>query len=591
MATLGDRLLNSRLFQVQLNLMQLATTLAHNVGFVFTPLNKELIKSKPRLSIHNFENDDPISVFQAKHQVSHSFHDIFQSETHLEYNDNRHIDRREHESLCTYLLRPLELVRIVKRYHVAGNRCILSMIVQVYLLLYLLTKNLFHQIYTGDSQEIADYYAQHYYPRLYCSLPNSHEMYGIINFLCIYVLIVRLLMIIRLLKRSVINQDQYREIEVTQLNGTFIGSMRWPLKDWIRIFFLGLLHKRNCIGDTGKQLVVSDRIDEKDDLANEKEKRDHLYCRSWDWNLSLCTSRSDFLCRANPIDFSRCYQNYGLRLNNNHQSGWYYPKYNCRIDLYEFSWMVALVLLGIPGTIFVILLAMVTGIIIESTVMSPKGYESTLLEGLEHFPDLISSPRNLMRLMDGYIFIVMLIPHQIEAAALYLNVTALLSRIRKLNERLQQDLNFCLHLTDTVRYMRLVGRSVSQTDSDLIINLNHVLTDRVDYDTINTAQKDALNKSLEMSMFLAKTINDEFRMLRKSKTVYLDCLLIVGGFCVAMQLSFMFSTASQQVKVIVFFSIFASAFPVIMCSALCMAVENRVSIPLMKFRIDPRKSY
>lgn len=569
MANFCDRLLRTKSFQVQLNLMAWTAFAAHNIAFVFTPLNKQLMKSKSESTRYDLKDALPISIFKTKNEASNSFHGP-QPDTCLQFVEDHNIDREDSESWYSYLSKPLELVQVVKRYHSGGNLCIISMLIQIVLLLYLITKCLFHQIYTGHNQEAADYYDQHYFPRMYHSVPSSHDMYGLLTFECIYILIVRLLLIVRLINRSIINRNRYKEIEMSQLNGTFMTSMKWPLRDWIRVFYLGRQHKKNCrIRELNKQSV--DDVEDKPEGAN--EKRGHLNCKPLD--KSLCTGRSKFLCYANPIDFSKCYEDYGLILNNNHHPDWYYPRCNCRIDLYEFGWLVLMLSIGWISTIGVTLLAITNSIIIESTVMSPNGFQTTP-EALKQVPDLLSSPNHLIRLLDDIALIALSLPHQIEAAVLFLNVTALLSRIRKLNERLQEDLNLCIHLMEIDKPSRSDESRASDIDLDGI--LKQVFIDHTEQDSLSTAQKDSLNKSLESSMLIAKTINDEFRMLSKSQTIYLDILLILGGFCVAMQVSFLFSTGSAPAKFVVLLSIIPTAVPVLTSSVLCMAVESRVGI-------------
>lgn len=288
------------------------------------------------------------------------------------------------------------------------------------------------------------------------------------------------------------------------------------------------------------------------------------------------------------MDFSKCYQFFELELDNNHRKGWHYPRDNCRMDLWEFSWVVATALLCIPLALLTLISAVCIGLIIELSAMSPKRFDSTLGDCFKQVPNFITNSKHLLRLMDTLIFISILFPHQVEAAVAYLNVTALLSRIRKLNERLQEDLDTCLYLNRSTESN--AARAAASKDPDSKSSAEFVPKITIDSiakqgTSISNAQKNALNRRLETNMLLAKTVNDEFKMLKKSTTTYLDLLLIAGGFCLAIQGSVLFSSESKVVQVVVAYCIFAAIFPLVMCSIFCMAVEIRVSMSSLNGRM------
>lgn len=421
--TIADWLGQLKILDYEVNILQYASLLTHYFGLVYTPLSREIVElSSKRIMI---ADRSPVSIF---------------------HDDPGSLDHRHARSTVgskpwyEYLQRPKELIRLIKRYHVVGNWCIVSIIIHLNIAVYLWIKAILHPIYTGNDPKRAEFFASHYFPRLFESYPNQYKLYTIIGTQCSYILILRLYVIGRLIKRSIMNADGYKEVEMSQLNGVFIESFRWPLKEWFRICMLGLKHYRRCTGEhgdisnEGSHLLMNSPDHARTDLAEEEA---HLYNRSWSLDHMIGSSGTYFLCKTNPIDFTRCYQCYNLKLNNDRRSALYYPAANCRMDLWELSWLVILVIYGAPVTISFMTMAAISNLLAELAVLSPNRFDSTLLDWLRQVPNLWTNANHLLRLIDSNLFFWMLSHHIFEQAVIHVDICALLSRIRKVNERFQ----------------------------------------------------------------------------------------------------------------------------------------------------------
>lgn len=540
---ISDRLAQLKFFRLRINILHYAAILTHNIGFVFTPLSKELVK----LSLTE-EEYTRAKDFQSALLMSDGVSPVLQNIVLSNGGLSLGYDKDESLHLAKYLTKPSELIHLVKRYHLVGNKCIISIFVQVSAALYLCTKMVFHSIYTRDDPELGNYYASHYFPRLFESYPDPYELYGVLGAQCFQVLIIRLYLVGRLLRKSILNQNGYREIEMSQLNGMFVDSLKWPLIDWFRLSFMGLRHRSVC--------DRSDRLPNRGlptHRMRKQEKQAHLHSRYWDPSVLIGSIQTRFFVYANPIDFTKCYQYYGLELDGGREPDYFYPQANCRLDVWEFSLVVLLTIVGVPIIIVFLIMILVFNFMTELAVLSPNKFESSMMERLLYVPDLLFDFNHLVRLTDIYLFHAMLLPHIIEEAVIYLDIFALLSRIRKVHERLEEDLDMCIEL-----------RTLIGTENPLANSDTKVLTL-------------ALNKSLEQNLILAKTVNDEFIMIQHSTTTYLDLILLGGGFCIATTSSVLFITKSRLIQFTLVICTLSASLPMILTSLLCMAVEIRVS--------------
>lgn len=532
--------------------------LTHDVGLVYSPLSKEVAEMSPIAAKYDeVAHESSKSAFWDSPR-EHEFRAILYPNNQLVYRYNVDHDN-DLDTWYLYILKPVELIKLIKRYHVVGNKGVISIFFQLAVVVYIWIKAVFHPIYTKRDPQAAEYYVSHYFPSLLESYPNQYELYGLISAQSSYALILRLYVIVRLVKRSVMNRNGYREIEMSQMNGVFVESFVWPLKDWIRVCFSGCKHYLFCtrhpLRRSCNRCIIAARNACRDQSHLEETREDHLHSRCWDWNSLPETSGPEFLCCINPIDFARCYRRYGLEMDNRRRAVLHYPKDNCRIDISELSWLVILTFAAMPIVLFNTVIVAFMNILIESAMLGPMGGESATIGYLRRIPKLFMDAGRVLRLIDSYLFYLVPILHVAEQAVVHLDIGALLSRIRKLNDRLEADLEV------------LICNSLAERGR----------THRPNKNRIGSARRKALNQSIEISMFLAKTISDEFASLKRSTTTFLNLLLLGGGICLASTGSLILVTESRLVRMVVITSTMAYICSMALTAIFCMAVEIGVS--------------
>lgn len=564
-------------FETQTNPINLSAYLAQKVGYVYSPLIKELVQLglKPKVSHKTAKLNSAKLRFGDKPQTTNTC----SSNLH-------HIDHFGHfssgiafdsDSVLPFLLQPQTLFKHVKRYHGSGNNFAWFGFIEIMLLSYLWTKTMFHQIVTGTNQEIADYYSQRNFPRVFESVPHQYQLYGLINSFCLYALILRLFITARLIKRSIVNRNGYKEIEMTQLNGGFLASLRWPIRDWVKVCFIAFNHYKICDKDYKRKCS----------LEREAEKNAHLHVTPHPVENIQETGSLEFIFRENLIDFSKCYEFYGFDIEHKVPQ-WHYPLRNCRMDIWELSLLVWLTVLGTPAVVGSIGSMMLVDLYIELALLSEKKFDSTFMECVGELPNLLTRPSLLLRMFDVAILLVVQLPHLVEAATTYLDLITLISRIRKLNERFKVDLESCKHFalmyhSDNQQLEPANSRtdsncsypySANQLELDFTCHQEHKTHI---YGNMNTRQKHALNKSLKQSLNMAETISKEFISLKRTLTSYLDLLLIGSGFCLAVAASVVIGAETKLIRVISVFAISSCSGPLIISAVLCMVVESMVS--------------
>lgn len=562
----------------------------YKVSFVSSPLSKELVDRKHEQIARDNLTDD-----------------IQEPESNRFANSGQTF--LETERTCSelsywpyYLSRPLEMIRLIKRYHLVGNGFIVYFIVQFVVLIYLSSKAIFHQIFTIRNQQSAQYYAIHYFPRLFESYSDIKYMYGVATVTCLYCLVVRLLMAYKLIRKSIINRNGYKEIDLTQLNLVFLTTLCWKLEDWFRILNIGRKH--------GK-LIARCRHHEHTYDHNHgdlgRERQAHLDLGKQVSHLKPSTEIGAHGLE-NSIDFSECFKMYGFDMNKESRmirESWYIPESNCRADLWELAWLVYVVFLGVPSLWGSVICLMILTSLYELTKLTANPAGVFDRECLGQIMNLIKNPNHLIRLIDIQLLILCQIPHHVDAAMTYTNLVIFVSRIRKVVERFQNDLDFCTnralsyHLahqedpsancgkTDSLRY-NVTDCTNDQSghitdDGDLIQYIMFITSpgrsdlNQRSFPNITTAEKAALNRNLRSNVNLIKSIDLEFKWLRESLTAYFDVLLIGCGFYFSVLFSAILVSESPWTKILMVAAAVSVSYPLAMIVVFAVLIEYRVS--------------
>lgn len=573
----------SKLKNLRVNIFSFGTYHFYKIGYVFSPLNKELIA----YTLQQYNGGSASAEYETTGTNSSA---MSRGRPLAELNS---VNR---QAWLHILLQPSQLVRLVKRYHSVGNGFIVMSLLELISLVYLLIKCVFHQMVTAKNKQLAHYYAANYYPRLFESTPEPHYLYWTLSVLCCYNLIVRLMVTCSLIRKSVVNSNGYKEVEISQLNMACICTFGWKISDWIKVLKVGLKHRDvlrcnyNC-----KEEAAQDA-----DSLNERRliKQNHLNCERKSWSATDRNPLEKLLpLLRNGIDFSACYKLHGLELGNalEMSKDWYLPEPNYRFDLWELSWLVYVVLIGTPLLYVSVTVALTIHSTLELRQLTDEPSQATLMECVKQIPNLMINLRHLIRLVDVYIFVLTQLPHHIESALAYLNLLIFVSRVRKVEERCRNDLHFCHHRASLLRMAKAdLTDPTDEQQSNLHQPFFTLVADvragvekfyehqeklalKSQYNNLSSRERQALNRSLKQNVDMVRLLSKEFTLLRRSLTDYLDVSLIGCGFVCAVCLSALFVAKSGLTLLIVVLSLASSLGPLSLTMILCAAVESHVS--------------
>lgn len=500
--------------------------ISHQVTFSCSPLSTKLVKlTQARLKVTSCQEHLGRAL---------AFNEIV--DTTLEESDKTEDDD---ENWLRFIVQPRKLAHLIKQYHCVGSEFFVVVFVQITVICYLFAKAIFHKVMTGSDERLASYYADRYFPRLYHSYQNSQNLDLFTANTLFYILVFRFMRLYSLVKNSIINRNGYKSILMPQLNMSSVAGFRVPnrlLHDFVRLVYG---HGKEC-----KQ-------------SRETRER-HLRFDSDVETIMMRKSWLEFVYFMNPINFTECYSTFRRYITTEGKShwamNWFVAEPVARLDLTEFSWLVSAFILGIPlGCVIVTSLVILATTHELCTVARDNGQD----ECLTQIPLLLFDISRLVRLLDIIALILIQVPQQVEGALFYWDCCALISRTRKVDEALQNDLEFCRSTTRTNELSTMI------------------------FVTGNSCQvfksKQPVNRSISLHVQLIKCIHYEFRDLRKAHTVFLNILLVGCGLLISISISELFLSDTLFKKLIIVSFIISCSIPIFLSVFFCILTEHTVS--------------
>lgn len=144
------------------------------------------------------------------------------------------IDNIEDLSLWWYLIHPWQLIKLCKRYHLAGNIFITWFILHQVLLFHLFLKTVFYTFIVVDKER--KQYFSLIYPALLSQTPNPELFNPLVLTVTLFALSVRLRCAFRLIRSSIINALTYNELNISQINIGSCTVYELTLKDWYNFY-------------------------------------------------------------------------------------------------------------------------------------------------------------------------------------------------------------------------------------------------------------------------------------------------------------------------------------------------------------------
>lgn len=461
---------------------------------------------------------------------------------------------------------------------------------------------MFHQLITGDDRAQAQYYADHYLPRLFESYTSPTRNYPIVLVISTFYLIERSIITVRLIRRSTDNCDGYKQIDAIQLNATFLTVLNWNIKDWWRFLKASREHRKIC----------TDRDQTTTAWTSNQERTAHLYVnqRLAD-NIDDMDSYELSYCN-NPIDFSHCYRFHGLDISRLRPNILYKPQAFCRIDMPELSWFVYYFFFGVPILLVAMASFMLIALSVELVALVPDGDQITIHGYLRQIPNLFTDLNRLIRLIDIYTLVIAQMPLQNQTSAIALDIATLISRVNKVTDLLNDDLKFCVDRAHEYKNSILLAQDgtkllhvhedlnayVSKRNGSLSIELSKSSSDyfaRGKFTNISRAERNLLANRLRFNLRLAHVVRTEFVALKRSHSSYLNILIAGSGFFVAAAFALLLLIPQSLEQAMLFIGIVAGIVPLVVLSPLCVEIQNSVSIyrqhTLMITQIDHTNKY
>lgn len=443
------------------------------------------------------------------------------------------------ENWSKYLLDPKKLVDYIKQYHCVGNLFFIMTAGQFATICYLHIKSTFHLFVTGTDQDLANYYADRYFPRIYHSYADSHNLDSFIASICTYILFFRLLRLYSLIKNSIINRNGYETMNIAQLNFTNVSSFELPLFESMRFLRFIYGHKKACMNDEKVRKMHLTLEDNLEETMNKKHLAELIYFH-------------------NPIDFTCCFNTFENDFSDVYKANPYWAKdwfvaTPCpRIDPTEFSLLVMIASIAIPLATLVLIIFVSYITFFELCTIAKDNNQDNCLAQL---PLLLFDPYRFVRLFDIFASVLIQLPQQIEAAFFYWDCSVMIARARKVNEALQVDLDFCSN-----------GAKLVGDDSN-----------PAEHQRVTPKEKKELNNSIWLHIRLTRCIHHEFRDLRMAHSTFLDALFVGGGLLISVSTSSLLVSNSLVKQLILGSFIVSCCVPIILSVFYCILTEVTVS--------------
>lgn len=431
-----------------------------------------------------------------------------------------------------FLLKPNKVVQYIKRYHCVGNGFFVVISIHITAILYLITKSTFHRFVTGSDKIFAQYYADRYFPRILHTYTDTQYLDSQILSISIILLLFRLSRLSTLVKNSIINRDGYKHITAQQSSFSSALALVLPANDWLRFWSLVRSHRKDC-------------------AENNEIKRRHL---SFGNNIEDAFSKKnqmELIYFHNPISFEQCYNVLETHCSSDSRVSWaeewFVPEPVMRLDPFEYGWWVIVTIIGLLLGLMINNCVIITAFIYELCALANDSNEDSCLMQV---PSLLSSLSRLIRILDVIVLVILHLPPQIEGATFYWDCCIMISRARKVKEALEGDIDRCSKARSGI------GEH----------NFRAVIKNRSE-----------LNRAIWLHIRLIRCVYREFWDLRISHSIYLNILVIGGGFLLSVSVKEI--TSSDSIFKVSILHSFNMACGVLMGLSVlfCILVENTVS--------------
>lgn len=448
------------------------------------------------------------------------------------------------------LFRPLDLIRLIKRYHMCGNLFIVTSIVHLMLLFHITIKCAIHTFITGSNQEKLEYSNSIYYPHLLGAFPKPYLFNNLFLALSLLLLSTRLLAARQLIRGAIINANRYKEIKISQLNLTGLTKFYLTPKQWLKFLTEPYKHL-NQVKTEPRVYWAHYKLNESihDNHENSPSTRDLKFC-------------------YNVVDFNDCYEWLGnLPPRKKKYQDWQSAKPVHRLPS---TWLTAAMLVGLTtlGTAVLFPTFLATGVLIlELRSSLSSDAKPTIFGVIARYDVHLSEPLHIVRISELVTFALLLVPHNFGASMLYVDTWILAARIRKLVRILYDELEF---VTQTA--ILELGKQTMMTPSN---QTKYDYFEKKDNDNLSTKRN--FNARIRQEITVMRILCLEFYDIKAQHQPYVNFLILGTGICMSYIIT-LSTTVTSLGELSVLLSLFVSCFflnsGVLAC---CVYLERLVS--------------
>lgn len=431
----------------------------------------------------------------------------------------------------TVLLKPIELIRLIKRYHKCGNGFVCFFVIHLSYLAHITIKCAVHTFYTGSDRVMIEYFDTIYYPHLLGVFPKPYLFNNLFLALSLFFSSARFLAASRLIRGAIVNAKHYREIRMSQLNLAYLTSFNMPLRQW----WIGLF-------EHSKHLEMINH--------DQKIREKHFSYNSNTEIQSRNLSNRDMRYQLNMVDFGDCYYWIGdtTRPKAKYKE-WHFPTPLHRVPN---NWTMAIVAGTVCGLFvgFISPLILCAGVLyLEFRSSLPAEDSPTLLEVAARFSPHLSRPLHVLRITELLAYSLLMLPHNFDAALLYTDIIHLVGRVGKLTCLMKKEKEF---IRDSTRFrLALSSHSLNQ-----LLMLNH---------------------RLQHEAKITRALYTEFIDLKIMHSLYINLVLVGSGICIAYIVSLKAAISTTAEVAVLSMLFVTSLIPIVSIVSFCAWAERTVS--------------
>lgn len=553
-----------------MNPFRIFTVGAHLVCFSCSPLDAKRFRAEREGRVER----DFVENVSSNERLEHR-------DDYEDYEEQIKEERVVQENWLYKFMHPLDLLKLIKRYHMAGNAFIFIFIFHLAALMHLTLKTWLHYIFIGRDHEQLKYFDSIYYPHLAGVFPEFYQFNTLFLVLSTYNLILRFWNAYVLIRRSIINEYRYKELSIDQVNMASMICADLTVEEWIKFWVSGVEHEK---------AVRNDAIIREAHLGFNRNIQRRL----------RNSSQLDLMYYMNVIDFDECYSK--IQFFNQLKLKKSYATWHCalpipRIDLKTFR--IGLVMGMISNIVLLITLVVcILGYVyFELNYANNPGYH----EGAHQQPTYGLTGLQLLRFLEVSLLILTQVPQHGDGGVFIMGATVLASRTRKLKQNMLRDLNMCLDgLNSTMMkqtsnlaapptqyYFNRSSLRFHQHQEEGFEQENFVHDANPRQTRLHDRRN--LNDRIQRQVSLIRLIYLEFMDLKKNHTVYLNLLFISHGICISYIISLFFAISTESEIIILCSLLISSLIPISSALFISALVEQEVTFGKLRSVSVPTK--